>query len=1504
MLPYLTIWLSTALWPFGPAPDLKFPQPAPPCLTGIVNHYTPVVGFGCDSSTLQVGPVTGFNPGDKVLLLQMQVPQVDLSNTPSFGTVLNTSCIGNYELNRIQSVAGNVIQLQFALTRPYDLSGKVQLVRVPEYDSAMVCGITCLPWNGTVGGVLALDVQNLVLMGNLDVNGLGFRGGQVETNNIPWVFGEQQYFYPPQSTLAAQKGEGIVLIPQDFSFGRGRAGNGGGGGNAHNGGGGGGANGGIGGDGGLEITFPPPSATPNTSGIGGQKYFDNQTDKVLLGGGAGAGHANDELGSSGGAGGGIVFLSASSLQTNGFRILANGVDVFGGAEHNDGQGGGGAGGTILLQLGAVSGTLNCELRGGRGGSNPYTPQFQIHGPGGGGSGGKLLLTQAVPNVVPFLQGGINGFSSQGYSNGAQPGEPGKMLTGFVLPTGTEPAHPVSGNFSIALQDPSCVGQGGQIAVLQSTALLFNLNGGPWQPDSVFSNLTPGTYQVGLQFSGGCTLDTVAILQAPTPVLQTLISLSNAGCSGGGSLVVDAVSGTAPFEFQLNAGTWQSSGSFTNLFAGNFTVTMRDALGCTHTGNYVIAGAPPVQDSLLSLVHASCITGGEIEVTAVSGSAPFEFQLNGGGWQPSGLFANLPAGNYSITLRDAAGCLHSDDYVVDPPPPVQDSLLSLLDATCLAGGSISVNAISGTAPFEFQLNNGPWQSSGAFTDLPAGNYAIALRDAAGCSASNNYLVESPPPTQDSLLSIVDATCIADGTISVSAIAGTTPFEYQLNNGPWQASGLFSGLPAGNYSITLRDGAGCTATHNYEVEPPPPPQVSLLSLLDATCIAGGAISVNAFLGTAPFEFQLNSGAWQPNGAFSSLSAGNYTITLRDAAGCTVTENYEIEEPPPAQFSLLSLLDATCIAGGAIAVDAVSGTAPFEFQLNNGPWQPSGLFSALTAGNYFITVRDAAGCLQTNSYAIADPPPLVDSLLYLVAATCVLGGEISISAVSGTSPIEFQVNGGAWQTTGLFSGLPAGNYTLNLQDAAGCVHSSTYSVDGPPLPQDSLLSLIAATCLEGGQISVMATAGTAPFEYQINGGPWQNSGDFLNLPAGSYTLSLRDAGGCIQSWPYEVEAPAPLESALVAMEHATCVDGGSLELAAVSGTAPFEFQINGGPWQSNGAFLDLPPGDYLLNLRDAAGCLQSSAFVVSPPPPALDSLLALVDADCMEGGSISVMAISGTAPFQFQLDGGAWQTTGIFTDLPTGNYQITLRDAAFCTHVSNYQINEDAPLILQLDSLGDVDCRHPFGFVAVSASGGAGNYSFTLSPPMESNLDGYFPALYSDVYSITVTDSAGCETSLDNLAIDDLVDSVTTYESVTIYEGATFQLPDGTRTGRAGQYPFLYQTTEGCDSLHIIDIKVLKRHIYVPNVFMPNDDGSNNFFTVFSDDSLERIQRLSVFDRWGEWVFEKENFLPNDEPMGWDGNFRGRPVNPGVFVWMAKLKFKDGLELSISGNVTVVR
>ena len=421
-------------------------------ITGVVNEYTSILSFSdCDSRTVTVTSTVGFSVGDQVLLIQMNGAIIDLTNSSNFGSVLDSGLVGNYELNRIKSISGLSFELLYKPINDYNINGSVQLVKVPEYDNVIVDQISCKPWDGTTGGVIALDVSGtLELLGNINASASGFRGGKVQDVDISF-YGETEYFYSIQPLLASEKGEGIAEVSLDHSFGKGRAANGGGGGNAHNAGGAGGGNAGIGGDGGREYYNLPGSPTPGTNGIGGGSLFREDGKKVVLGGGGGSGHENDNNGTSGGAGGGIVILKANRILSNDNKIISNGEDVIAsGNDRNDGQGGGGAGGTILINANELSDSLRCEAKGGKGGDCLFFDPPQVIGPGGGGGGGKIVLLKSYPKALCDVSGGINGIANQGLTNGATSGQVGNIIYGDTIIIGTAFSGPNTTTIPLSL----------------------------------------------------------------------------------------------------------------------------------------------------------------------------------------------------------------------------------------------------------------------------------------------------------------------------------------------------------------------------------------------------------------------------------------------------------------------------------------------------------------------------------------------------------------------------------------------------------------------------------------------------------------------------------------------------------------------------------------------------------------------------------------------------------------------------------------------------------------------------------------------------------------------------------------------------------------------------------------------------------------------------------------------------------------------------------------------
>lgn len=280
-------------------------------ISGVINNYTSVTSIADD--TLDVASSAGFSYGDKVLIIQMQGAAINQSNSSSFGSISNLNHAGNYEFSTICAVEGNRIVVA-GIDRGFTPSAKLQLVRVPQYVNAVITStLTATPWNGTTGGILAFEcLGTLTMNSNIDVTGLGFRGGTTSTSaySCAWFSPASDYYYNIATGKGAEKGEGIALYLSGKTAGRGAQANGGGGSNDHNGGGGGGANVGAGGNGGQRIPPSTFSCSCTSPGVGGYSLvYSNQQKHVFLGGGGGAGHENNaNTATAGGNGGGIVII--------------------------------------------------------------------------------------------------------------------------------------------------------------------------------------------------------------------------------------------------------------------------------------------------------------------------------------------------------------------------------------------------------------------------------------------------------------------------------------------------------------------------------------------------------------------------------------------------------------------------------------------------------------------------------------------------------------------------------------------------------------------------------------------------------------------------------------------------------------------------------------------------------------------------------------------------------------------------------------------------------------------------------------------------------------------------------------------------------------------------------------------------------------------------------------------------------------------------------------------
>jgi len=410
---------------------------------GIINSYYQVTTVvDCDSAVV-ITDAQGLSIGDKVLILQMKGAVINEANDSTYGDLVSLGAAGNIEFMTVKDIRGTTVEFTSKFVHRYQSQDLVQMVRVAQYDNAVVTSeLTCKPWDGIKGGVIVLEVAGtLTLNANINADFAGFRGG-IKGGSKPSSCNFTDWRIEYQQGDAGAKGES--LVNQNNLAARGKLLSGGGGGNGNDAGGGGGGNGGRGGLGGNTSHCD----IITVGGHGGRSLTDQIAfGRLFLGGGGGGAHENrgDLEGTSGANGGGLVFVRAKSIVANNHTISANGEDVVKLAGW-DGAGGGGAGGTLYIETDAVVGPLHADVRGGVGGSIGGKSRkpgdgivYQASGPGGGGGGGIVVLPKTQSNIITDLRPGICGIhiekKNESYLSprGAKPGEPGSVVTSFSWP---------------------------------------------------------------------------------------------------------------------------------------------------------------------------------------------------------------------------------------------------------------------------------------------------------------------------------------------------------------------------------------------------------------------------------------------------------------------------------------------------------------------------------------------------------------------------------------------------------------------------------------------------------------------------------------------------------------------------------------------------------------------------------------------------------------------------------------------------------------------------------------------------------------------------------------------------------------------------------------------------------------------------------------------------------------------------------------------------------------
>lgn len=594
----------------------------------------------------------------------------------------------------------------------------------------------------------------------------------------------------------------------------------------------------------------------------------------------------------------------------------------------------------------------------------------------------------------------------------------------------------------------------------------------------------------------------------------------------------------------------------------------------------------------------------------------------------------------------------------------------VNATCNWHGSAAAQNVM-TKVTTSTVNYSPWLNNGTDNDP-----AIGFQPVPG---SCNGTAVSVALTQSTNINCFRQNT---GAIDITVSGGVTPYIFawtkQGDANYASATEDISGLTAGTYHLAFTDALGSTAALDVTLTEPAAVLSISLDGNNVNCFGNnnGSIVANVSGGTSPYNYQWSNGAI--TSSISGLAPGAYTVVVNDANGCNVSTGYNVTQPALLSVSMSGTV-ASC--NGSATATPAGGTTPYTYAWSNGATTQT--ISNVPAGTYTVTVTDAHACTVTGSYTITGNSP-INPAATVVNAGCfgTSTGSITVTGAGGVAPRTYNINGSPWQSSNVFSNLPAGTYVVGVKDANGCSDFVTKTVMQPPL-LTIVLDNTVRPCgsSNNGRIFITVNGGTGTKTYSWTGpnGYTSNVQDPNNLYAGTYNLSVTDAKGCIATLAVDLNAYPQISVTEVVTNVACRGDLNGAIDATVSGGSGLGFTYR---WTLPGGFFvfaedltGLAAGSYTLLVTDNDnGCTVTKTVVVTQPAANLGLTATRTNVNgCISMGTITATASGGTAPYQYSLDGTNYQSSGLFVNIAGGTYTVYAKDANGCIAIKQTTVND---------------------------------------------------------------------------------------------------------------------------------------------------------------------------------------------------------------------------------------
>ncbi len=981
-----------------------------------------------------------------------------------------------------------------------------------------------------------------------------------------------------------------------------------------------------------------------------------------------------------------------------------------------------------------------------------------------------------------------------------------------------------------------------------------------------ANVSAGTYSVTVTDNVGCSISASFVVNELSGVQLFGVFDNDDFCSQNQGSIFMSVNGVE--NFYINGQQDFNFGSFNNLAAGTYLITMEDFNGCTLDTNVTIGNQGNFIISQVITDETCGLNNGAVNVSINDFGQGLALTYDWSNGAITQDISNLSAGTYTVDITDNFGCTMSSTAIVNNQTGTFDiSNAVVTQANCgTASGAINITIAGGTSPYTFMWSNGAITED--VSALVPGDYSVTVSDNANCSLTQTFTINNSFQVSGV---VTNSSCsTANGAVNITTVGGSLPNTYLWSNGAITED--LANVNAGTYSVTVTDNVGCSISASFEVTTNTPFVINAINIQPDYCNQNFG-TIDIFNTGFVTDYYINGVSNFGSSSFSGLAEGTYTITLEDNIGCTLDTNVYV--PFGTTFTpTFVVTEQSCnLVDGAINMsvsdDFGLGTN-FIYTWSNSAGTED--ISALTAGTYSIHILHdlmnnfGFNCENTYDVIVGLDAGFTISATTIDANCTTSNGGIDLSVNDNGAGMTFNYSWSNGSINQDLAGIVSGTYTVNITNEFSCSVSQDITVNNL-----NTLNLINSAVTQeacgqnNGQIDI-SVSGVNPIVYSWSNG--EITEDIVNLDQGNYSVNITDANNCSSTQNFTVieNNDITLNNLLIVKDKCSSAVG-SIEVQASGNISNYYID---GIINSNFIFSNLLAANYLIRIESASGCTIDTLVNV---PDSISYTLSgtKIDENCGQGnGSIDLTTIGGTNPFIFDWITGS--NTEDLTNLIAGNYEVNVSDNSGCMQTLTFDIlNQTGTFVVSDTILTDASCNSSNGNIDITVTGGIEPYIFLWS---NGEITEDIFALDSGIYNVTITDNNNCVIS-QSYAIDSLY-QVFDVPTVTFINPSCSTCNDGSidvTIANATNYTFKWNnnaTTEDISTLISGDYTLTLTNALLCdttiNVKLNSTQSNNLIFTLAPNPVFEFINiqfnfpngesgKILIYDLLGQVVYESK-------------------------------------------------